>query len=260
MTDLVPLRELIRNQTARGHTEDIERISPTTDRDNLFESVIVRASLPYTPIDIALCFNLLGVRAIQARPMAAPVVSHFPKRYTERLGSLLQMDITPTRCKPFRAEMERDRARAARNVSKLKAPEWANVLGLTTRQCALIQRDRHMRVANTSDKAPRKRKTRSGAIGANSPRSTHTPKCRLIDGVTKSAVNNAANMGDTYCRQDVDSCAEMTRIRQMFGGENLRMWSVDFSHAYKTIALPPDSTGVAYETIQVKDSGPTIRA
>ena len=67
MTDLVLLRELIKNESARGHSDDIGRAFAQTGFDFLFESVLVRASTPYRQVAIALCFNLLGVKTIRAR-------------------------------------------------------------------------------------------------------------------------------------------------------------------------------------------------
>ena len=47
MTDLVLLRELVKNDTARGHIDDIGRSFHRTGSDSLYESVHVRTSPPY---------------------------------------------------------------------------------------------------------------------------------------------------------------------------------------------------------------------
>ena len=60
MIDLVLPRELIRHDTARGHEGDINRVFAQTGFDCLIDSILVRASLPYKPIDIALSFSLMG--------------------------------------------------------------------------------------------------------------------------------------------------------------------------------------------------------
>ena len=48
-------------------------------------------------------------------------------------------------------------------------------------------------------------------------------------------------MSETYCPQGIDSFVALTRLQHMRGAVNQKQWSVDFSHAYKTIALHPSS-------------------
>ena len=60
MADLVPMRELVRNETARGHSDNIDAAIAQGGFDILFESAIVRASLPKSPLDIALCCSVMG--------------------------------------------------------------------------------------------------------------------------------------------------------------------------------------------------------
>ena len=57
MTNLVLQRELIRNDTARGHSDNINSIFARSGFDSLFGGVIVRASTPYSPIAIALLLS-----------------------------------------------------------------------------------------------------------------------------------------------------------------------------------------------------------
>ena len=71
------------------------------------------------------------------------------------------------------------------------------------------------------------------------------PKFRLIDDLTKSNVNKTVEMSETYCPQGLDSFVALTRIQHVNGAKDLKQWSVDFSHAYKTIALHPSSSEVA---------------
>ena len=52
-----------------------------------------------------------------------------------------------------------------------------------------------------------------------------------------SEVNDAANMADTNCPQDLEVLVAHVRYLPHVGAVNLRAWSVDFSNAYKTIAL-----------------------
>ena len=54
MTDLVLLRELIKNESASGHNEDLGRVFARCNLDCLFGSIIVRAATPYSPVAIAL--------------------------------------------------------------------------------------------------------------------------------------------------------------------------------------------------------------
>ena len=65
------------------------------------------------------------------------------------------------------------------------------------------------------------------------------PKFRLIDDLTKSNVNKTVQMSETYCPQGVDSFVALTRIQHVNGDVDLKQWSVDFPHSYKTIALTP---------------------
>ena len=52
-------------------------------------------------------------------------------------------------------------------------------------------------------------------------------------------------MSETYCPQGLDSFVALTRIQHVNGAKDLKQWSVDFPHAYKTIALHPSSSEVA---------------
>ena len=72
------------------------------------------------------------------------------------------------------------------------------------------------------------------------------PKFRLIDDLTKSNVNKAVQMSETYCPQGIDSFVALTRLQHTNGAADLQQWSVDFSHAYKTIALHPSSADAAH--------------
>ena len=60
--------------------------------------------------------------------------------------------------------------------------------------------------------------------------------------IFKSLANGAVETSETYCPQDLDSFAAITRLQTKHGADHLRAWSLDFSHAYKTIALHPDSS------------------
>ena len=71
-------------------------------------------------------------------------------------------------------------------------------------------------------------------------------KYRLIDDLTKSLVNGAVETTETYCPQELDSFVALSRLRTRHGSHQLRDWSLDFSRAYKTISLRPDSSEAAY--------------
>ena len=71
------------------------------------------------------------------------------------------------------------------------------------------------------------------------------PKFRLIDDITKSNVNKTVQMSETYFPQGLDSFIALTRLQHVNGADNLKQWSVDFSHAYKTIAMHPSSSEAA---------------
>ena len=66
-------------------------------------------------------------------------------------------------------------------------------------------------------------------------------KYRVIDDLTKSRVNIAVEMADTYFPQDIDTFMVIARLNHTYGAENLRMWSVDFPNAYKNISLGESS-------------------
>ena len=96
MIDLVMPRELIRNDTARGHEGDINRVFTQTGIDCLFGSILVRASLPYKPVAIALSFSLLGVKTIKSCSRSGTTVHEFPERYATRLDRPLRIDLLLT--------------------------------------------------------------------------------------------------------------------------------------------------------------------
>ena len=96
MIDLVLIRELIRNDTARGHEDDINRVFAHTGLECLFGSILVRASLPYKPVDIALTFSLLGVKTINSCSRIGTAVRKFSEWCAIRLRRILHIDILLT--------------------------------------------------------------------------------------------------------------------------------------------------------------------
>ena len=67
------------------------------------------------------------------------------------------------------------------------------------------------------------------------------PKFRLINDLPKSNVSNTAQTPETHCPQYLDSFVALARSQQSNGAVVLEQWWVDFSRAYKTIALRPSS-------------------
>ena len=72
------------------------------------------------------------------------------------------------------------------------------------------------------------------------------PKYRLIDDLAKSLVNGAFGSSETYCPHGIDSFVALSRLQASYGANQLRARPVDFSHAYKTIALHPGSADASY--------------
>ena len=71
-------------------------------------------------------------------------------------------------------------------------------------------------------------------------------KFRLIDDLSRSWVNHVASMSDTYRPQSIDHLLAMCRLLGLSGAENLKLWSVDFANAYKTIPVRDLSRSVAH--------------
>ena len=101
MTNLVLLRDMIRNETARGHSDNIDSTFAWAGFDRLFESAIARASIPYSPNDIALCFSIMGVQTIHARSRISPGLLHFTRWYANRISKVLHIELTPVRYRLF---------------------------------------------------------------------------------------------------------------------------------------------------------------
>ena len=72
------------------------------------------------------------------------------------------------------------------------------------------------------------------------------PKYRLIDDLAKSLVNGPVESSETCCPQDIDSFVALSRLQTYYGPNQLRAMSVDFSHAYKTIALHHGPADASY--------------
>ena len=72
------------------------------------------------------------------------------------------------------------------------------------------------------------------------------PKYRAIDDLTKSHVNLTVGASDTYFPHDLDTFMVLARLQRKYGSANLRMRSMDFLNAYKTIGLGEASKDAAH--------------
>ena len=130
MTGLVLMRELIRNDQPRGHSDKVDRIFDRANFDSLFESALVREEIPYSPFPIALFFPILGVKTIRTCARTAIDVTHFARRYTARLPKLPRVRITPTLYRASTSAIERVHSMSLgtspsfANVKRNDRPEW----------------------------------------------------------------------------------------------------------------------------------------
>ena len=174
MANLVLLRELVRNDRARGHSGNIDSTAAWAGFGSLLESVIVRASIPYSPVDIALFFSVMGVKTIHACARSATDLTYFTRAYTNGVGKIIHLEIKPPRYPTFTSAIERVRLLALRTSPQLLEKERANFVDMVTRPYALIIRDRATRTNLTSAPATTKRKRRDGANKSRSPRTLVT--------------------------------------------------------------------------------------
>ena len=71
------------------------------------------------------------------------------------------------------------------------------------------------------------------------------PKFRLIGDLANPNVNKTVQMAETYFPHGIDSFVALTRLHRANAAEDLKQCSVDFPHAYKTIAIHPSSSEAA---------------
>ena len=72
------------------------------------------------------------------------------------------------------------------------------------------------------------------------------PKYRVFGDLTKSHVSLTVGESDTYCPQDLDTFMVLARLQHKYGATNLRMWSLGFSNAYKTIGMNEESKDASH--------------
>ena len=97
MTDLFLLRDLIRDPSSRGHSENVDALFRRLRFESLFECALTRVVCPYPPVAIALPLDLPGVKTINACARSAPDLILFSRRYTQRMNAILRIDLTPHR-------------------------------------------------------------------------------------------------------------------------------------------------------------------
>ena len=174
MTDLVLLRDLIRDPSARGHSENVDALSRRLRFESLFGCVITRAAYPYPPVAIALPLDLIGVKAINARARSFPELLLCSRRYARRMNTLLRIDLTPQRYKPFVSAMERVYVLAPRNQTTVSIPERTNATDLATRPCSLIRADYTSRMALSMRPSNAKRSHKGEPRQRKSPKTTYS--------------------------------------------------------------------------------------
>ena len=146
-TDLVLLRDLIKNESARGHSEDMGRVFSRRTIDCLSESIDVRAAMPYSPLSIALRYGLLGVKAIHTCSIAGGSVATFTMRCTDRPDAIFPLGVSSIRYRAFNNAMNRARVLAVRNVNKLRAPGDGQFHAHNVRPSPIVIRERLSRKA-----------------------------------------------------------------------------------------------------------------
>ena len=106
MADLVLLRELIRLPCNSGlRNDDINRVFRRVHRAHLSECVVTSAAARSSPVAIALFFNLIGIKSINACLRAAKNAHSLSIMHIRRLGTLLHLDVSPARFEEFRDKM-----------------------------------------------------------------------------------------------------------------------------------------------------------
>ena len=69
---------------------------------------------------------------------------------------------------------------------------------------------------------------------------------RIADDLSKSLVNNAVLATESYCPNDFGAFTNIAREQAKRTGMANRTGPIDFSHAYATIGMRPDSESASY--------------
>ena len=174
MTNLVLLRELIRNEHAPGHSDNINNTFAWAGFESLFEGIIARGALPHSPIDIALCFSVMGVKTIHACARLGPNITTLRRWYTETASRDISLEITPTRYPAFTAALERVHCIALRTSPQIADGPYAATINSITRPVTLIHRDRILRNSLANAPATHSHKRHGRSHKSQSPRSMVT--------------------------------------------------------------------------------------
>ena len=159
MTNLILPRVLIRNEKASGHSDNINHAFNWAGFDSLFECTIERAAPPNSPIAIALCLSVMGVKAIRARSRLGPDISALRMWYAKSASRAIHLDITPTRYPAFAAAIERVHSLAVRSCPQIAEGPITAALNSAMRPTTFIRPDRALRnsLANAPTATRRKR-------------------------------------------------------------------------------------------------------
>ena len=212
MLNLVPMRELIRNDTARGHSDNIGTTFARGGFDSPFESVIVRASLPYSPIDIATCFSVMGAKTIHARSRLAIDLLHFTRWCTNRVSKVLHIELTPSRYRPFSSALARVYLLAACTSPQLHEQARTKTIDAVTRPYALILRDRVARTRLPAATPTVRRKRKENTKKSRSPRSLVTFSGSSCSSTQRTYDTQSCSVRETCFSNDPPPAVAETQI------------------------------------------------
>ena len=130
--------------------------------------------MPYKPVAIALRFNLLGVKTVNACARTGTDAFAFSRWYPDRLNVPIHLDVAPSMVCAFNDAMERAHALSLRTANQLLSPDVDPAHDRVTRPSAIAIRDRIARVASSTNVGAQKRSRNVSAPEAKSPRSVNT--------------------------------------------------------------------------------------
>ena len=138
MGDLVLLRELIGTPGSTCFLLSVNRVFLNLGMEALLECVITRASPPCNLIAVALSFNLLGLKSINACVRDANSVESPTRRYTRNLNTLIRLDVGPEAPPLFRGGMVRTYVLACQTSASLSVPDRGRDEARATRPISTI--------------------------------------------------------------------------------------------------------------------------
>ena len=168
------LRELIRTPGSTCFSLSINHVFLNLGMEALLECVITRASPPCNPIAVALSFNLLGLKSINACVRAANSAESFTRRYTRNLNTLLRLGVGPETFALFRGGMDRTYVLACQTSTSLNVPDRGHDEARATRPISMIHRDIHIRRLGSIPEHAIKRKPKTVPRSSKSPKVSRT--------------------------------------------------------------------------------------